>query len=105
MCLRFAKKSLKLLNFKQMFPLSKKLHCMKQRKGRKFVQNHASTERYRKSAIPYMQRLLNEENDRIKNISCNSRNIAYASELCHDHDSITIDNLNYLYKYNNIIII
>ena len=96
LCLRFAKKSLKLLNFKQMFPLSKKLHCMKQRKGRKFVQNHASTERYRKSAIPYMQRLLNEENDRIKNISCNSRNIAYASELCHDHDSITIDNLNYI---------
>ena len=44
LCLRFAKKSLKLLNFKQMFPLSKKLHCMKQRKGRKFVQNHASTE-------------------------------------------------------------
>ena len=44
----------------------------------------------------HMQRLLNEENDRIKDISCNSRNIAYASELCHEHDSITIDNLNYI---------
>ena len=72
-----------------MFPLSKKLHCMKQRKGRKYVQNYANTERYRKSSIPYMQRLLNEEDNMIKSIS-------YASELCQDPDSITIENLNYL---------
>ena len=89
LCLKFAKKSLKLQNFKQMFPLSKKLHCMKQRKGRKYVQNYANTERYRKSSIPYMQRLLNEEDNMIKSIS-------YASELCQDPDSITIENLNYL---------
>ena len=43
----------------------------------------------RKSSIPYMQRLLNEEDNMIKSIS-------YASELCQDPDSITIENLNYL---------
>ena len=48
-----------------------------------------NTERYRKSSIPYMQRLLNEEDNMIKSIS-------YASELCQDPDSITIENLNYL---------
>ena len=56
---------------------------MKQRKGRKYVQNYANTERYRKSSIPYMQRLLNEDN-MIKSIS-------YASELWLDPDSITIE--------------
>ena len=29
-----------------MFPISKKSHPMKQRKGRKFLQKHANTERY-----------------------------------------------------------
>ena len=56
---------------------------MKQRKGRKYVQNYANTERYRKSSIPYMQRLLNEDN-MIKSIS-------YASELWQAPDSITIE--------------
>ena len=36
---------------------------MKKRKEKKFVVNKAHTERYKKSAIPYMQNLLNEENE------------------------------------------
>ena len=35
-----------------MFPLNKKKHCMEKRKGRKFVENPANTERYKKSTIP-----------------------------------------------------
>ena len=46
LCLKFAKKSSKLSNFKKTFPIRKKSHPMKQRKGRKFLQKHANTERY-----------------------------------------------------------
>ena len=67
LCLRFAKKSLKLENFKKLFPMNKKCHVMKQRKGRNFKQNFANTERYLKSSIPYMQSLLNREDSRMKN--------------------------------------
>ena len=94
LCLRFAKKSLKLNNFKKMFPLSKKLHSMKQRKGRKFLQKHANTERYIKSSIPYMQRLLNLENNKLKNFESSVYDCP--SELyLFDKDAITVDNLNY----------
>ena len=93
LCLRFAKKSLKLNNFKKMFPLSKKLHSMKQRKGRKFLQKHANTERYIKSSIPYMQRLLNLENNKLKNFESSVYDCP--SELyLFDKDAITVDNLN-----------
>ena len=90
LCLRFAKKSLKLNNFKKMFPLSKKLHSMKQRKGRKFLQKHANTERYIKSSTPYMQRLLNLENNKLKNFESNVYDCP--SELyLFDKDAITVN--------------
>ena len=96
LCLRFAKKSLKLQNFKKMFPLNnKKLHCMKQRREKKFYEKHANTERYMKSSIPYMQKLLNKEDVIFKKFSSNiSPKSFYASEI-RPLDSITIDNLNY----------
>ena len=76
-----------------MFPLSKKLHSMKQRKGRKFLQKHANTERYIKSSTPYMQRLLNLENNKLKNFESNVYDCP--SELyLFDEDAITVDNLN-----------
>ena len=46
---------------KQMFPLANKKHSMNTRITEKFKVNKAKTERYRKSAIPYMQNLLNTE--------------------------------------------
>ena len=58
---------------------------MEIRKGRKFVENPAKTERYLKSSIPYMQSLLNKEDVMLKDF--------YASESCLN-DSITIDNLH-----------
>ena len=95
LCLRFAKKCLKLQKFKSWFPVSKKLHCMKQRRTRKFHENQANTERYKKSSVPYMQKLLNKEDSLLKNLLSNSHSklSLYASEPCH-LDPITIDNLH-----------
>ena len=36
---------------------------MKKRKVKKFQTNKTNTKRYEKSSIPYMQKLLNKEND------------------------------------------
>ena len=58
-CFKFAKKSLRIENFKKMFPTQKQLHSMKKRNQKKYVENYAQTERYKKSSIPSMQRLLN----------------------------------------------
>ena len=48
---------------KKFFPVKKSEHKMKKRKTMKFKTNKTRTERYRKSAIPYMQRLLNKEDN------------------------------------------
>ena len=68
LCLKFAKKSLKLQNFNNMFPLNKKSHCMIKRRGKKIVENYANSERYFKSTIPCMQKLLNKEDSMLKNL-------------------------------------
>ena len=44
---------------KKMFPRNKKKHSMKMRESNKFKINHANTLRLQQSAIPFMQRLLN----------------------------------------------
>ena len=43
-----------------MFPINKKMHTMETRKQEKYKVEHANTERLRKSAIIYMQNLLNQ---------------------------------------------
>ena len=72
-CFKFAKKSLRIENFKKMFPTQKQLHSMKKRNQKKYVENYAQTERYKKSSIPSMQRLLNRYerslNSIIKNVA------------------------------------
>ena len=68
LCLKFAKKCLKLNKFKRMFPMNNKSHSMKQRKSKKFLENHANTDRYFKSSIPYMQSLLNKDNQLQKDL-------------------------------------
>ena len=60
--LRFVKSSLKNANFSKLFPLKKMKHVMNVRNPMKYQLNKANTERYRKSTIPYLQRLLNKEN-------------------------------------------
>ena len=61
MALNFAKKSLRLVNFSKFFPLNSAKHQMKKRNPEKYVVTNAKTERYRKSAVPFLQRLLNDD--------------------------------------------
>ena len=66
LCLKFAQKCLMVPKLKQMFPRNHKNHDMGKRSLESFQVKRALTERLRRSAIPYMQRLLNE-NERKKN--------------------------------------
>ena len=66
MGLKFAKNCLKNLNFSKLFPLNNQSHVMKVRNPLKYQINKANTERYKCSSIPYMQRLLNEDNRKRK---------------------------------------
>ena len=59
--LNFAKRSLKLENFSKLFPLSESNHLMSKRNTERFVINNSSTERYKRSAVPFLQRLLNDD--------------------------------------------
>ena len=59
LCLNFARKCTKNDRLKQMFPLKIKSHSMKTRKPEKYQVFKAKNERYKKSAIIYMQNLLN----------------------------------------------
>ena len=64
LCLRFAKKCIRNDKTKNMFPLNRKAHNMKTRNFEKYEVQYANTERLRKSAIIYMQNLLNKNNNK-----------------------------------------
>ena len=59
MALQFAKKSLKQESFSKLFPLNTSKHIMQKRSPEKYVVNYTNSERYKRSAVPYLQRLLN----------------------------------------------
>ena len=59
----FAKKCITNEKVKNMFPLLKVIHGMKKRKHRKFQNVRTNTTRYKKSSIPYMVKLLNDEEE------------------------------------------
>ena len=61
MALRFIQKSLKHETFSRLFPLNFNDHLMRKRNPEKYSVNIAKTERYRKSAVPFLQRLLNDD--------------------------------------------
>ena len=61
LCLDFAKGCLKIEKLKKIFPLNNKKENKETRNKEKYVVNIARTERYKKSAIPFMQRLLNND--------------------------------------------
>ena len=44
-----------------MFPINQKQHDIQIRNTEKYVVNHAKKERFKNSSIPYMQRLLNND--------------------------------------------
>ena len=58
-CLKFANNCLKNEKVKGLFPKNERTFKLKLRKERKFKTN--KTERYKKSTIPYMQELLNND--------------------------------------------
>ena len=59
LCLKFAKKCLQVEKLKKMFPKNVNNHKMLKRGSEIFKINRSSTQRYRNSAIPQMQRMLN----------------------------------------------
>ena len=59
LCLKFAKQCIKNEKLRNIFPRNQKDHSMEKRSGEKFIVKKAFTERYKRSAIPSMQRLLN----------------------------------------------
>ena len=61
LCLKFAKRCLENEKVKDMFQKKSSLHPMKKRKQEKYKQRRIKTERYRKSTIPYMIKLLNQD--------------------------------------------
>ena len=62
-CLKFAKDCLKHEQMKKMFPINEKNSQIQTRHEETYKVNKANTERYRQSAVPYFQRLLNEEEE------------------------------------------
>ena len=60
-CLKFAKNSLKLNNFKKLFPKHKNLHDMKTSKQEKYSVSKSNGKRYAVSSIPSMQKMLNRD--------------------------------------------
>ena len=66
--LRFAKNCLKNEKMKQLFPIKKSNHDMKIRNIRKFQTKRINTKRYEKSALPFMTKMLNSEEDRKRKI-------------------------------------
>ena len=60
LCLKFAQKCLMVPKLKEMFPRNQQNHDMGKRRVESFQVKRALTERLRRSAIPHMQRLLNE---------------------------------------------
>ena len=70
--LQFAKKCLKIDSMKDLFPMHDKEHDMKTRKILKFKVTKAKTERFKKSSVISMQKLLNKESkENLRNLkSC-----------------------------------
>ena len=68
LCLKFARKCLEVPKLNKMFPRSKQNHAMDKRSTETFLVKRGLTERMRKSAIPHMQRLLNEDDKKKRDI-------------------------------------
>ena len=60
-CLKFAKTSLRLENFKRLFPMHKSNHDMETRQNERYHVKRSYGKRHAVSAIPSMQRLLNKK--------------------------------------------
>ena len=66
LCLKFAKNCINNEKTKDLFKMNEKTHNMEARNTEEFQVNHANTGRLKDSSIPYMQRLLNSDANKIK---------------------------------------
>ena len=81
LCLKFAKKCLKVDKLRKMFPKKASMHNMSKRKFECYRVNRTLTNRYLNSAIPQMQRLLNF--DKKKEINAlNQLNMPVNNDSC-----------------------
>ena len=68
LCINFAEKCIKLINMKALLPMLNKKHIMDTRLNMKFHINKAKSQKYKFSAVPQMQRMLNQSYDKkVKN--------------------------------------
>ena len=68
LCMSFAKKCIKLNNMKTLFPTLNRKHDMETRLNMKYVINKARSQKYKFSAVPQMQRMLNKDHHiKVKN--------------------------------------
>ena len=82
LCLKFAKKSLKIENFGHLFPLNSKSHNMKTRDSNCYKVSKSYGKRYQQSAIPSMQRLLNRDMKEQKESLRKLSRYSVTSKLC-----------------------
>ena len=68
LCLKFATKCLQVPKLSKMFPRNQRGHNMEKRSSECFQVKRGLTTRLRNSAIPHMQRLLNEKEKRKREI-------------------------------------
>ena len=59
--LKYGKQCIKLEQTRNLLPLNENDHIMNTRSRNIYKETKCNTERYRKSAVPYIQRLLNKE--------------------------------------------
>ena len=68
LCINFAEKCIKLINMKALLPMLNKKHIMDTRLNMKLHINKAKSQKYKFSAVPQMQRMLNQSYDKkVKN--------------------------------------
>ena len=72
MLLSFSKKCLKIENMKMLFPKKNTRDTINKSK---FIVNKCKSERYKNSAVPTMQKLLNVNDVKVKNIDCTKRTV------------------------------
>ena len=89
-CLKFAKTSLRLDNFKKLFPMQKNIHDMETRQNERYHVVRSYGKRYAVSAIPSMQKLLNKEHKKKKE----ALKSLVTHKLCHVGPINEIINLN-----------
>ena len=82
LCLKFAKKSLKVENFGHLFPLNSKSHDMRARNSNTYKVTKSYSKRYLQSAIPSMQRLLNRDMQEQRNSLKKLIRCSVTSKLC-----------------------